>query len=388
METLPAVRSIADVEYYAKIFIESRLFDNSLTLYQACVKIIAGQELGVSPFAAMRGIRIVRGETVIASHLLAALIKRSGKYDYRVREINDQTCSIEFYEQGSSVGVSTFTMDDAKRAKLDTKDNYKNYPSAMLYNRAMGNGARMYAPDIFLGGIYVEDELDTPIVEQTPALPVAQELVYEPEPEPLATPEHLGVLYGQLKRLGVLDGHKSALVHRMYPEPTRAQVTYDISLLESCEALPPAYINAYVQALMEEKSVTRDALKAYMTEKFKTANPTKLGKDDQGILIEWLANGGQDALAQDEPITPEVVEEHYDVAEPNPLTMKWDALYAGLVRGCSHPLEDIQACLLAEYGEGYEASEAILDEMSLLQPFEVDRKVNGWKEAQQQATMT
>ena len=47
---------------------------------------------------------------------MAAKVKGGSKYDYRVREMTDQVCSIEYFEAGESLGVSTFSLEDAKKA--------------------------------------------------------------------------------------------------------------------------------------------------------------------------------------------------------------------------------------------------------------------------------
>jgi hypothetical protein len=144
-----------------KMFADSGLFPDTRAAGQAMVKVLAGQELGFGPVASMTGINVIKGRVTLSANLIAAVIRRSGRYDYRVRRLDDQGCEIEFLMSGEVIGMSSFTMDDAKKAGLAGGDNWRKYPRNMLFARAVSNGAKWYTPDI-LGGspVYTPDELD------------------------------------------------------------------------------------------------------------------------------------------------------------------------------------------------------------------------------------
>lgn len=151
------VRSIDDVERAALAMSKSGYFADAAQQAQAIVKILAGQELGFGAFASMTGVHIIQGKPTFSANLMAAAVKRSGKYNYRIREITDTVCEIEFFEDGKPAGISRFTVEDAKRA--GTK-NLDKYPRNMLFARAMSNGVRWFAPDIFGGTpAYTPEEL-------------------------------------------------------------------------------------------------------------------------------------------------------------------------------------------------------------------------------------
>lgn len=153
-----------DIFRLGAAFAKSGYFQDARDEAQAVVKIIYGQELGISPAASMSGIHIISGKPVLSATALAGLIKsRRPLYDYRVVILDDDGCELEFFESGKSVGKSSFTMTDAKNAELvgGKNPNWKKYPKNMLFARAISNGARLYCPDIFTGSpIYVPDELD------------------------------------------------------------------------------------------------------------------------------------------------------------------------------------------------------------------------------------
>lgn len=154
------IRTMDDAERAARAMSASGFFPDARQMAQAVVKILAGQELGFGPFASMQGVNIIQNRPAIAANLIAAGIKRSGKYDYRVIEHTTEVCSIDFYQDGQKVGNSTYRIQEAMNAGLTTKDNWKKYPKNMLFARAISNGQKWFCPDAFGGSpVYTPDEL-------------------------------------------------------------------------------------------------------------------------------------------------------------------------------------------------------------------------------------
>lgn len=166
--------TIQDALTVAKVAADSRLY--KLDVPQAAMQVMAGAELGLGPVASLRSIHMVKGKPVMDYTVLGALVKRSGRYDYGVMLIrddqgnvtgqrwNERECVLEFFEHFEGgrrvVGLSEFTWEDAKRAGLTSKDNWKNHPKAMLMARAVSQGVRAYCPDVTMGGVYVEGEIE------------------------------------------------------------------------------------------------------------------------------------------------------------------------------------------------------------------------------------
>lgn len=156
--------NINDVMSTAKIFAESGMFTDSKQMAQAFVKIQAGQEMGIGAFASMTGINIIMGKPTISAGLIASAVKGSGKYDYKVKEMTEKVCSIDFYQGKEFIGNSNFTIEDAK--KQSTK-NLDKFPKNMLFARAISNGQKWFCPDIFQISVYVPEEMQ----EQTENIP-------------------------------------------------------------------------------------------------------------------------------------------------------------------------------------------------------------------------
>lgn len=177
------IMPVKDIMDMSKMFVESGMFTDAKSIAQAFVKIQAGQEIGLAPFAAMSGINVIMGKPTFGAGVIASSVKGSGKYDFKVKELNDKSCSIDFFEGKEFIGNSTFTIEDAK--KQGTK-NLDKFPKNMLYARAMSNGQKWFCPDVFQIAVYVPEEMPEqtydvqhveviePVEVKTPALTNAQ----------------------------------------------------------------------------------------------------------------------------------------------------------------------------------------------------------------------
>lgn len=159
--------SLTEAINMGKVMYESGLFTDLKSASQAVVKIQAGAEIGIPPFAALTGIHIIQGKPSIGAGIMASRVKGSGKYDYKVIEQSDKNCSIDFYQGAEKIGNSAFSIEDAKKAL--TK-NIDKFPKNMLFARAMSNGVKWYTPDIFSGPVYTPEEManDTVLTEDVP----------------------------------------------------------------------------------------------------------------------------------------------------------------------------------------------------------------------------
>ncbi len=167
------ISDMDDTIRVGKILAQSGFFADAKEAAQAITKVLAGAELGFGPVASMTGIYLVKGHVTLSANLIGAAIKRSGKYNFRVTTLTDAECIIAFFEGGESIGVSSFTMAQAKAAGI-AGDTYSKFPRNMLYARAMSNGAKWFTPDVFAGPVYTPDELGAQVDGET------GEILHEP----------------------------------------------------------------------------------------------------------------------------------------------------------------------------------------------------------------
>jgi hypothetical protein len=216
--TLPINLSLPEL---AVQFAQSGFFPSVGKAQQALVKIIAGRELGMGPFASMTGIHLIQGRPEVGSHQIASALKRSPKYDYRVLAKSATECRIRFLERmgdrWESLGEEVWTIQDAQRAGLAGKGTWAAHPAAMLFARCISSGYRTYCPDVFEAAVYVDGEISEPlpavarIVEPEPAPPMP-----EPAP-PMPAPAEPEILPLPPERQVALE-----LIEQL-EEPTRAQ---------------------------------------------------------------------------------------------------------------------------------------------------------------------
>ena len=179
-----AVRPLSELQELGRVFYESGMFPDIRSAAQAIVKIQAGSELGFSPIYSMAKIYIVGGRVMVGSEALGAMVKRSGRYDYRVVKLTDTECELMFTEggftlnglglkarpegftvNGQDVYLSRFTMEDARRADLvQPNSGWYKWPRAMLMSKALSQGARIVCPHM-ISGAYVPEDFGVEINE-------------------------------------------------------------------------------------------------------------------------------------------------------------------------------------------------------------------------------
>jgi hypothetical protein len=163
----PPVGPMTDPLAIGQVMARSGLFPDITRVSQAVVKVLAGRELGIGPFAAMSDIHIIEGKPVIGARILAALVRQSAVYDYEIVEWTNERCAIDFYRHGQKLEPTvTFDGQDAKRAELNKPtrsgkpSNHTKFPRNMKFARAMSNGVGLHCPDLTAGApVYTPDEL-------------------------------------------------------------------------------------------------------------------------------------------------------------------------------------------------------------------------------------
>lgn len=176
-----------DAINFSRQLVASGFLPKSITKpEQAFAIIVTGRELGLTAMQSLRGIHIIEGKPTLSADTMAALVKRSPECVYfRMVESSAERAVFETQRRGSPEPVRlSFTMDEAKAAKLTDKDNWKKYPAAMLRARCIAALARAEYQDLMLG-VYDPDEL-SPTPSPVSAINVTATVQREPEPQPVA----------------------------------------------------------------------------------------------------------------------------------------------------------------------------------------------------------
>lgn len=133
------------------------------------VAIQLGAEIGLTPMAALQNTAVINGRPAIYGDAALALVRSSGLLEsYKEEEIGEAGSDGHGYRvtairKGNQAAVETFTVADAKRAKLWGKAGpWSDYPKRMLRFRARGYVLRDLFGDILKGLRTVEEARDIP----------------------------------------------------------------------------------------------------------------------------------------------------------------------------------------------------------------------------------
>jgi hypothetical protein len=124
------------------------------------------QAENLHPAVAMRDFHVIQGRPALkADAMLARFQQAGGKVEWK--EYTDAKVTGLFsHPQGGSLEVS-WTLQQAKSIGIANKDNWKNYPRAMLRARVVSEGIRSVYPGCVVG-VYTPEEVQdfTPPVPQ------------------------------------------------------------------------------------------------------------------------------------------------------------------------------------------------------------------------------
>lgn len=178
-------RSINEAMQLAGLLVASRLLPRSVATPEAAFAIIAtGRELGLTAMQSLRTIHVIEGKPTLSADLIAALVKsrRDVCQFFMLVESTDRAARYKTQRVGEPEPTTmSFTIEDANRAGVSGKDNWRKYPAAMLRARCITALARAVYPDLAMG-VYDPDEIgDAPVAPPQPYEPVAAQA---PTPAP------------------------------------------------------------------------------------------------------------------------------------------------------------------------------------------------------------
>jgi hypothetical protein len=165
-----------------------RYRESETGVQDAWAAVLRGQEVGVAPMTAIHDIYLVGGSASMKAQLMVALVQKAGHYlkvhikpkEATVTAMRKVVRYVEA-EGGQDlrhveVGEYTFGEADAKRAKLDGKDNYKNYPQLMYVNRALSMACRYSFPECLAGLVHTPEEAGIEVQEEDQVLDLLDSL--------------------------------------------------------------------------------------------------------------------------------------------------------------------------------------------------------------------
>jgi hypothetical protein len=155
--------------------VSSRMFPGIDTKEKALVLMGLARSEGLNFMQAFRQYDIIQNRPAMKSGtLLAKFQKAGGKVNWT--EMSDKRAAATWFAPGivNPVEIS-FTIEEAQRAGLAGKDNWKHYPADMLIARCIARGVRRTMAGIAEGVLTVEEAQDLEPLYQTKPPPTDEE---------------------------------------------------------------------------------------------------------------------------------------------------------------------------------------------------------------------
>lgn len=144
-----------DLQGMAQAIAKSGLFGMK-TADQALALMLVAQAEGQHPATITQDYDIIQGRAARKTHsVLARFQQMGGTVEWH--ELSDTVADATFsHKSGGKLRIQ-WTIEQAQKAGLTGKDNWKNYPRAMLRARCIAEGVRAVYPAA-LGGMMVSEE--------------------------------------------------------------------------------------------------------------------------------------------------------------------------------------------------------------------------------------
>jgi len=220
--------NLDELQRLAGLMFASGLMPTSIKTKEAvAVAVMAGLEVGLSPMAAVQNIAVINGRPSIWGDAMLAIVQSSGLLeDYREDPIKLPSGEVIGFRamarrkgQGEPI-ENTFTMDDAKRAKLAGKTGpWSEYPQRMMKLRARAFTLRDGFADVLKGMRSREEEndiIDVTPLEERAALPPMPRAVEAAQATPETPPENDAerTVEDEIRELGECLGKAAADINQ------------------------------------------------------------------------------------------------------------------------------------------------------------------------------
>jgi len=151
---------------------------------QALALMLVAQSEQQHPATISQDYDIIQGKATRKTHSVLARFQAAGG-SIKWNELSETKADASFSHPSGGTLRMEWTFEQAKRAGLTGKDNWKNYPRAMLRARCIAEGVRAVYPAAIGGMMVPEEAMDMPTVRD---MGMADEVVATPPPPP-ARPE-------------------------------------------------------------------------------------------------------------------------------------------------------------------------------------------------------
>ena len=170
---------MADITKMAQVAADSKMFGFKNQAEAMAIMLLCQAE-DMHPAIAMRDYHVIQGRPALKSDAMLARFQTSGGKVNWTSYTDDVVTGVFSHPQGGEVSI-TWNMEMAHRLGFNKKENWRNYPRAMMRARCISEGIRTVFPAC-VAGVYTPEEVQ----DFTPAKGAkVVDVMPEPEPEPL-----------------------------------------------------------------------------------------------------------------------------------------------------------------------------------------------------------
>lgn len=247
---------------------------------------IAGQPFGWDVTMAMRSFHIIEGTPSLKPEIQLALVRQAGHSVTVEKSSVDLVVITGKRSDTGDVATASYSIEDAKRAGLLGKGNWKTYPEDMLFARAVSRLCRRLFQDVLLGCAYVPEELGA----QT-----------NPEGDVIAvTPvQELNAKIEQTATIQDVQEETADIIERV-------ETATKTSLLTAHEEITPSQIKQ-IHALKTELSLTDDSYRAGLQKIAGVSSSKDLTASQAAEVIKALTKKAQSPTYWENQVEAEVL---------------------------------------------------------------------------------
>lgn len=156
----PINHTLNDMQIMAESIARCGLFGMK-TPDQALALMLVAQAEGMHPATITQDYDIIQGKACRKSHSVMARFQQTGgKVEWH--DLTDRLADATFSHPAGGILRMQWTWQQAEIAKLSGKDNWKNYPRAMLRSRLIAEAIRAVYPAALGGMLLAEEAQDLP----------------------------------------------------------------------------------------------------------------------------------------------------------------------------------------------------------------------------------
>ena len=147
---------LADIQQMAEVAASSKMFGFKNPQEAMAIMLLCQAE-SLHPAVAMRDYHVIQGRPALKADAMLARFQQAGGSVNWKEYTNDKVTGLFSHPSGGSLEVS-WSLAQAKAIGIANKDNWKNYPRAMLRARVISEGIRSVYPGCVVG-VYTPEEV-------------------------------------------------------------------------------------------------------------------------------------------------------------------------------------------------------------------------------------